>query len=90
MASLARALADECLSVARAEGATLPDEVVQETLDGLTSRPEMSTSILTDRLARRRLEWDARNGVIQRLGAAHGIPTPVADVVVPLLACCDP
>ena len=29
----------------------------------------------------RRLEWDARNGVVARLGARHGIPTPVsADV----------
>jgi 2-dehydropantoate 2-reductase len=90
MAALAQALAHECLSVARAEGATLPDAVAQETLDGLTSRPQMGTSILTDRLAQRPLEWDARNGVIQRLGAAHGIPTPVSDVVVPLLACCDP
>ena len=71
MASLARALANECLSVARADGATLPDEVVQETLDGLTSRPEMGTSILTDRLDRRPLEWDARNGVIQRLSLIH-------------------
>lgn len=34
----------------------------------------------------RPLEWDARNGVVQRLGAKHGIPTPVSDVVVPLLA----
>lgn len=90
MAAVARALAAECLSVARAEGATLPDRVAEETIAGLTSRPQMGTSILADRLAGRELEWDARNGVIRRLGAAHGIPTPVSDVVVTLLACCDP
>jgi 2-dehydropantoate 2-reductase len=90
MASVARALAAECLAVARAEGATLPAEVAEETLDGLRSRPQMGTSILTDRVAGRELEWDARNGIIRRLGAIHGIPTPVSDVVAPLLACCDP
>jgi 2-dehydropantoate 2-reductase len=26
--------------------------------------------------------------VVQRLGARHGIPTPVTDVIVPLLAAC--
>jgi ketopantoate reductase len=26
--------------------------------------------------------------VVQRLGARHGIPTPVTDVIVPLLAVC--
>jgi 2-dehydropantoate 2-reductase len=31
------------------------------------------------------LEFDARNTVIQRLGKKHGIPTPISDVIVPLL-----
>jgi 2-dehydropantoate 2-reductase len=41
---------------------------------------------LYDRQAGRELEWDARNGVVRRLGRRHGIPTPVSDVIVPLLA----
>lgn len=90
MATVARSLAAECLGVARAEGAELPDELIEETVQGLVARPGMGTSILTDRLDGRPLEWDARNGVIARLGAVHGIPTPVSDVIVPLLACCDP
>ena len=39
--------------------------------------------------AGRRMEWDARNGVISRLGARHGIPTPVTDEVVHRLAALD-
>lgn len=77
----------ECLAVARAEGAELGDEVPQEILDKFQASPaDMGTSILTDREANRPLEWDIRNGVISRRGRAHGIPTPISDVLVPLLA----
>jgi 2-dehydropantoate 2-reductase len=77
----------ECLEVARAEGAVLGDEISKEIVDGFRSNPaDMGTSILADRQANRPLEWDTRNGVISRRGRAHGIPTPVSDVVVPLLA----
>ncbi len=77
----------ECLAVARAEGAELGDEVPQAILDAFqAAAADMGTSILTDREAGRPLEWDARNGVILRRGRAHGIPTPIGDVLVPLLA----
>lgn len=48
--------------------------------------PEHGTSILTDHEAGQPLEWNARNGVIQRKGRARGVPTPISDVLVPLLA----
>lgn len=87
MAELARRLAAECVAVGRAEGAqlaaSLPDEIVARMA---AQPPGTGSSILADRLAGRPLEWDARNGVIQRLGARHAIPTPVSDVIVPLLA----
>jgi 2-dehydropantoate 2-reductase len=87
VAQLGRAHALEALAVARAEGARLGDEVADEILGIIAGYPEdLGTSILFDRLAGRRLEWDARNGVIRRLGARHGIATPVSDVLVPLLA----
>jgi 2-dehydropantoate 2-reductase len=85
--ALARALAAECLAVARAEGADLPDAVADELVEEFAAYPEdLGSSILFDREAGLALEWDARNGVVARLGARHGIPTPVSDVIVPLLA----
>jgi 2-dehydropantoate 2-reductase len=84
---LARALAAECVAVARAEGANLPDAVADEIVDWCAGLPEdLGTSMLFDREAGRALEWDARNGVVVRRGAVHGVPTPVSDVIVPLLA----
>ncbi|MFW8745823.1 ketopantoate reductase C-terminal domain-containing protein, partial [Mesorhizobium japonicum] len=84
IAALALAYATECLTVARAEGAALGDEVADEIVATFHRMPaDMSTSILADREAGRPLEWQVRNGVVQRLGRAHGIPTPVSDLVVP-------
>jgi 2-dehydropantoate 2-reductase len=89
VARLAEQLAGECVAVGRAEGAHLDDALAAEVVGQLASGPaESGSSILTDRLAGRPLEWEARNGVVQRLGARHGIPTPVSDVIVPLLAAC--
>jgi 2-dehydropantoate 2-reductase len=77
----------ECLAVARAEGADLDDEVPEEIIDAFRAYPaDMGTSILADREAGRPLEWDVRNGVVLRRGRQHGIPTPISDLLVPLLA----
>lgn len=84
---LALAYLHECLSVARAEGASLSDSVPQEIVDGFHRAPaDLGTSILADRQANRPLEWGIRNGVIQRYGQKHGLPVPISNVVVPLLA----
>ncbi|TKI04715.1 oxidoreductase [Martelella alba] len=77
----------ECLAVARAEGAILGDDVPQDIIEGFhRAPPDLGTSILADRQAGQPLEWDIRNGVVQRCGRSHGIPTPISDLVVPLLA----
>lgn len=77
----------EGLAVARAEGAVLGDEVPSQILAGFRDRAEdLGTSILADRTAGRPLEWDVRNDVVRRRARRHGIPTPIGDVVVPLLA----
>lgn len=87
IAGLTLAYLRECLVVARAEGAVLDDGVPQEIVDTFRGFPaDMGTSILADRQAGRPLEWDIRNGVVQRYGRAHGIPTPISDLIVPLLA----
>ncbi len=87
VAELSRRYVAECLAVARAEGARLPDGIVDELAEMFRHVPEdMSTSILTDRENRRAMEWDIRNGLIIRKGRAHNLATPISDVVVPLLA----
>ena len=87
LAALARRYAAECLAVARAEGAQLGHDVAEGTVEMLRQAPtDMGTSILADREAGRPMEWDIRNGVIIRKARAHGIATPISDVLVPLLA----
>jgi 2-dehydropantoate 2-reductase len=77
VAGVARALAGECVAVARAEGAALDDRAVEDVLEVYRQNPpDTVNSIHADRLAGRRMEVDARNGVIVRLGRRYGIPTP--------------
>jgi 2-dehydropantoate 2-reductase len=84
--AVATALAYECSAVARAEGAPLSDEDADEVIAWIEDLPpDTGSSILTDRLAGRALEWEARNAVIGRLGRRHGIATPVSDTVAALL-----
>lgn len=87
VAALSRRYLAECVAVARAEGANLGDDVIEEIVGMFAKAPEdMTTSALTDREAHRRLEWDIRNGVISRKGARHGLATPTSDGLVALLA----
>ncbi|ASQ87216.1 2-dehydropantoate 2-reductase [Mycobacterium intracellulare subsp. chimaera] len=87
VAALSHRYLAECLAVARAEGARLPDGIADELTDLFRNAPEdMGTSILTDAENHRPMEWDVRNGVIIRKARAHGLATPISDVVVPLLA----
>jgi 2-dehydropantoate 2-reductase len=87
VANLMRGMVRECVLVGRAVGADLgdhlPDWVVER---AETSPPDSVNSILGDRLAGRPTEWDARNGVIARLGGAHGIPTPLNAMAATLLS----
>ncbi len=87
IAALSRRYLAECLAVARAERAQLGDDVIEEIVGLFATAPEdMTTSMLTDREADRRLEWDIRNGVISRKGAEHALATPISDGLVALLA----
>ncbi|QLL10162.1 oxidoreductase [Mycobacterium vicinigordonae] len=87
VAALSRRYVAECVAVAQAEGARLDDDVVEQIVDSFRAVPaDMTTSILTDRENHRPLEWDLRNGVIVRKARSHGLPTPISDVLVPLLA----
>ena len=85
-----RALVAECIAVGRAEGAELDDGVVDAVIGHYrASPPDSLNSMHADRLAGRPMEWDARNGVVARLGRKHDIFTPVSDTVTGLLAAID-
>jgi 2-dehydropantoate 2-reductase len=87
VAALGHRYLTECLAVAQADGADLDGSAIDEIIGMLAQGPpDITTSMLTDRQAGRPLEWDIRNGVILRKAAAHGIATPISEVLVPLLA----
>ena len=62
------------LTVARAEGAEVPQSHVQSILDGAPD--SMRSSMLKDLIAGRPLELDGIGGPILRAGEKHGIPVP--------------
>jgi 2-dehydropantoate 2-reductase len=81
-----RSLVRECIAVGTAEGASLNESLVESVLDGYRNAPPDSiNSLHADRIAGRPMEIDTRNGVIVRLGAKHGIPTPFNQMIVALL-----
>lgn len=86
IADIMRALVGECVAVGRARGADLPDDLPEAVVAGYRAGPaDGINSLHADRAAGRPMELDARNGVIVRLGARHGIATPVNAMVVALL-----
>ncbi|HTU09871.1 MAG TPA: 2-dehydropantoate 2-reductase [Allosphingosinicella sp.] len=86
IAAFMRGLIEECVAVGRAEGAVLDDETARRVVEGYQASPGDSVnSLLADRLAGGRSEYDARNGVIVRLGEKHGIPTPLNRLAAALL-----
>lgn len=83
---IVRAIAEECAAVARAEGATIPQSVIETAVArARNARPGGVNSMHADRLAGRPMEVEERNGVIVKLGKKHGIATPVSAVIVELL-----
>ncbi len=90
MRDLARALLEECMAVGRAAGANFAPDFAEQML-GFLSRPNYrGNSMYYDRRDGKPLEWDARNGAVARFGRKHGVPTPISDVLIPLLRGCDP
>ena len=86
VAQVARDLIRECLLVGRAEGAELDEALMEEIVTSMLAAPaDAGTSMLADRRAGRRLEADARNGAVARIGARHGIETPLNQTLTALL-----
>ena len=75
VAALARRYLAECLAVARAEGADLGDEVIDEIVGMFAEAPEdMTTSMLTDREAQRR--WSGTSATASSPARPRGTGWP--------------
>jgi 2-dehydropantoate 2-reductase len=84
---LARELVRECITVGRAEGAVLEDDIAETVLARYRQAPPDSVNSLHgDRAAGRPMEIEARNGAVVRFGEKHGIPTPCNRMAAVLLA----
>jgi 2-dehydropantoate 2-reductase len=84
---LAIGLAEECLRVGAAAGAALDPADAVAMVTGMTgTNPNMGSSMLYDRLAKRTMEHDALTGAVVRHGARLGVPTPLNAAILALLA----
>ena len=89
--SLVLSLMLEIAAVARAEGAEIPDASVEKLLDSLIRRAGSHlSSIVVDRIEGRATEWDARNAVVGRIAARHGIDVPLNRAVTTLIRLGEP
>lgn len=81
-----RAVMHETFGVGRAEGVDLPADFVENRMAFVDSLPEtMQASMLHDLQAGRPLELPWLSGAVVRLGARHGIDTPVNRTIVAAL-----
>ncbi len=81
----------EIVPVARAEGAIITDERPAEVLDAvIDGGADHLSSIAVDRLAGLPTEWDARNAVIGRLAAKHGLGAPLNRWLTALIRAGEP
>ncbi len=77
-----RAAMVEAQRVAACEGITLTDREMDEWIALIdTLDPNGMTSMRQDTLRDRRTELDLFAGTVRRLGAQHGVPTPVNDTL---------
>lgn len=80
-----REVVRECVAVARAEGVELPADI-DATVRGLAgSMPDQRSSTAQDLARGKRSEIDHLNGFVVQRGRAHGVPTPVNQVLVTLV-----
>lgn len=78
---LMRAVVDECLAVASADGVRLPGDAWEEVARIARSMPAQFSSTAQDLARGRRSEIDHLNGYVVRRGRAQGTPVPVNQVL---------
>jgi 2-dehydropantoate 2-reductase len=83
---LGRAILDEAVAAARADGVPLADDEAARTLASLLSYSgELGTSMYFDRLAGRSLEVEALTGSVVATAERHGIAAPLNRALLALL-----
>jgi 2-dehydropantoate 2-reductase len=84
--AMLQALMTEVATVGRASGVNLPEDLVERQLGLLTSQvPAATTSLHHDLVTGHRMELEALQGTVVRLGRSHGIPTPWMDAAYAIL-----
>jgi 2-dehydropantoate 2-reductase len=81
LATVRYQVVQECMRVARAEGARLPKDLtakIEKEILGYTNYSSMYQDIMKGK----KTEIDFLNGKIVELGAKHSIPTPVNEILV--------
>ena len=83
--ALMESVVTECLAVAKAEGIEVPGDMYA-TVRNLASTMATQYSSTAQDLARgKKTEIDYLNGYVCRLGAKHGVPTPVNQTLLTLV-----
>lgn len=67
---------EECVAVARADGITLPDDLIAQVSKVPAAMPSQFSSTAQDLMRGKPTEIDFLNGYVVRKGAEHGVPTP--------------
>ena len=87
IAGVAEQVVAECVAVASAVGVRLPRSLPTTEVTRLASLPDgVGSSMLYDRLAGRTTEHETLNGAVVRMGAQHGVPTPLNAALTAMLA----
>jgi 2-dehydropantoate 2-reductase len=84
--AMLHALMTETWAVGRADGVNLPDDLVERQFGLLTSQvPDATSSLYRDVVTGHRLEVEALQGTVVRLGRRHGVATPWMDAAYAIL-----
>jgi len=87
--NLARGVAEEVVAVARAAGVAIADDVVDQVMGRNGDLGHLRPSMLGDIEAGRVTENEALCGTIARLGAQHGVRTPLSSTLHALIGAWD-
>jgi 2-dehydropantoate 2-reductase len=84
--AMLHALMEEVWAVGRASGVNLPDDLVERQFGLLIGQvPDATSSLYRDLVTGHRMELEALQGTVIRLGRDHGVPTPWMDAAYAML-----